>query len=238
MDGRVDPRTGAVTLTGDKGDFDALAAKIVGDIKSKRINTRTLNKPGEDGYKKYMGELKPLTVRASSDKKPVVDLPKPNPASTPTPKPKVSPTLDVSGLFAPKAFPAIGAILDELSKLRYVDFPNATFDLMRTFIEKSVKAYADGLKQTIPTKGPYVYLDSALAWLEDDIKANGPKKLLQVVAKLRNNQKMNVYAYGTSGDLLNAANHNHEFSIDKSEVLAAWNGVIILLRYVLREDRA
>lgn len=233
----VDDRTGRVTLSGDKGDFDALATKIVGDIKKKRINTRTLNKPGDDSYKEYMTELQPLTVRASGDDQPVAELPAPAP--DPKPKPKVSPTLDVSGLFPPKAFPAIGTILDELSRLRYVDFPNATFDLMRTFIEKSIKAYADGLGQTIPSKGAYVYLDSALAWLDEDVKAAGnKKKLVQVIARLRNNQKMNVYAYGLSGDLLNAANHNHEIAVEKSEVLAAWDGIINLMRYVLREERA
>jgi hypothetical protein len=109
---------------------------------------------------------------------------------------------------------------------------------MRTFIEKSIKAYADGLGQQIPKKGQYVYLDGALAWLEDDVKTAKQIKLVQVIAKLRNNQKMNVYAYGVSGDLLNAANHNHEISIDKGEVLAAWTGVLNLLRYVLREDSA
>lgn len=232
----VDETTGRVTLDGDKDDFDKLAAKIVRDIKTKRINTRTLNKPDDPSYKKYMGELKPLAVASSADPKPVATLP--TYMATAGPRPRVPPNLDVTGLFPPRAFPAIGLILDELSRMRYADFPNATFDLMRTFIEKAIKAYADGLGQEIPKQGRYVYLDGALAWLAEDVKAAGQTKLVQVVAKLRNNQKMNPYAYGVSGDLLNAANHNHEIVIDKSEVLAAWTGVLNLLRYVLREERA
>lgn len=231
----VDSSTGRVTLEGNKGDFDRLAGKIVQDIKSKRINTRSLNKPDDASYKKYMAELKPFEVAVSSTPKPVSSLSTPPP---PQPKPRPSPTLEVSALYAPKAFPAIGALLDELARIRYADFPNATFDLMRSFLEKSIKAYADGLKQTIPKSGAYVYLDSALAWLEGDVKAAGQTKLVQVISKLRNNQRMNVYAYGTSGDLLNAANHNHEILIEPREVLTAWNGMLNLLRYVLREDRA
>jgi hypothetical protein len=55
----VDDKTGRVTLSGNKADFDKLATKIVHDIKTKRINTRTLNKPDDDEYKKYMKELQP-----------------------------------------------------------------------------------------------------------------------------------------------------------------------------------
>ena len=235
----VDGVTGRVTLHGDKDDFDKLATKIVKDIKTKRINTRTLNKPDDGAYQKYMGELAPLTVAGTGTSKPVSKLPTHMPKASPVRR--VSPTLDVSGLYPPRAFPTIGLILDELARLRYVDFPNATFDLIRTFIEKSIKAYADGLGQEISTKNnSYVFLDAALLWLQGDIEAAGKanRQLVQVVSKLRANQKINPYSYGMTVDILNAANHNHQISIEKDDVLTVWNGVLNLLRYVLREERA
>lgn len=232
----VDDVTGRVTLEGEKADFDRLAVKVVKDIKNKRINTRVLNTPDDPNYKKYMKELQPLAVTDAKEPKPVAKMP--TYVAAGGPRVRVSPTLDVSGLYPPRAFPAVGLLLDELSRLRYADFPNATLDLIRTFIEKSVKAYADGKGVKIPKKGPYVFLDGALAWLAEDVKAGGQTKLVQVIAKLRNNEKVNPYAYGTSADMLNAANHNHEIAIDKGEVLTAWTGVLNLMRYVLREDAA
>lgn len=231
----IDDKTGHVSLGGNKADFDKLAEKIVGDIKSKKINTRSLNKPSEATYQAYMTELQPLSVPKAGRKRAVSDLPTPLPLP---PKRRVATTLDVSGLYAPSRFPGIGLLLEELGSLRYADFPNATFDLMRTFIEKSIKAYADGLDEDIPKDGKYVFLDAALGWLEGDIRASGETKLIQVVKRLRNNEKINVYAYSMSGDLLNAVNHNHEIFVTKDEVLRAWQGVVNLLRYVLREDRA
>ncbi len=50
--------------------------------------------------------------------------------------------LETDGLHAAGFPPAIGFILGELSSINVNRFPNATFDLLRTFLEKSIKAYA------------------------------------------------------------------------------------------------
>jgi uncharacterized membrane-anchored protein len=86
----VDDKTGRVTLSGNKADFDKLATKIVKDIKTKRINTRTLNKPDDDEYKKYMKELQPLAVASTTEAKPVSGLPTALPTVTP-PRPVFRP---------------------------------------------------------------------------------------------------------------------------------------------------
>ena len=227
----VDDKTGRVSLNAKQEDFDRVAEKIVRDIKRKRINTRVLNAPTDDTYKQYLTELSSIKITAGKATE-VAEMPE---VALPEPKPRKPTTLDVSGLHAPAQFPAIGSILDELSSLRYREFPNATFDLIRTFLEKSVKAYADGKGESIPKKGQYVYLDSALEWLQADVTAADKKSLVQVIKKLRQNERLNVYAYGVTADYLNAANHNHQIFIEKEDVLKLWESIINLLRYVLRE---
>lgn len=228
----VDDKTGRVSLQANQKDFDRVAEKIVTDIKTKRINTRVLNAPGDESYQEYLRELTAMKigpgVTTKAANRPEVKLP--------PPKVRASPTLDVSGLHPMADFPAIGSILNELSNIRYRDFPNATFDLIRSFLEKSVKAYAESKNEAIPKRGQYVFLDSALEWLQDEIVSSDKKSLLQVIRKLRQNEKFNVYAYGLTADYLNAANHNHQIFIEPGEVLNLWNSIINLLRYVLRES--
>ena len=224
----VDPLTGQVSLEGNHGEFGRLVEKIVGDIRSKRINTRVLNAPGEKTYKRYLAEIDPL--RVSHDKR--IEVASLVERDTSKPVVKRPRKLDTSDMFAPAGFPAVGDILSELRRISYVDYPNATFDLIRTFLEKSIKAYAEQQGVEIPKKGPYVYLDSALEWLRGEVQN---RSLEQVIDRLRGNGNINVYVYGQTGDYLNAANHNHQISVTKDEVLASWNGMINLLRFVLQE---
>lgn len=226
----VDEGTGRVSLNAKQADFDKVAEKIVRDIKRKRINTRVLNSPADSTYRDYWSELSRLKV-SSGETTDVADIPS---VPLPKPKPRKPTTLDVSGLHPPAEFPAIGIILDELGSIRYREFPNATFDLIRSFLEKSIKAYAEGKNEAIPKKGPYVYLDSALEWLQTEVVGADKKSLVQVIKKLRQNERVNVYAYGLTSDYLNAANHNHEIFIEKEDVLKLWESLINLLRYILK----
>jgi hypothetical protein len=230
----VDKATGHVTYNGDRDGLNRLAEKLVHDIKSKRINTRVLNKPNEQSYKRYMDELTAINIAKAPEGQAVSEMPEP--PNLPT-RARTPSSLDVTGLYAPPAFPAIGRILDELGSIRYRDFPNATFDLIRSFLEKSVKAYAEAKRVDIPRKCKYVFLDTALEWLLTDVEgAPGKKSLVQVIKKLRQNDKFSPYSYYATADYLNAANHNHQIFIEKTDVENLWSTILPLLRYVLRED--
>jgi len=224
--------TGHVTLKGGRSDFDKLAIKVVKDIKSKRIDTRVLNKPEADPYKAYMAELQPFAVRSKKSREAVLSMPAP---AAPAPTARVPQVLDTSGLHPVPGCPAIERILAELSSIHYRDFPNAAFDLIRTFIEKSVKAYAVSIGEVIPPgrAGGFVYLDDCLSWLEAEVRKHKKSGLVGVIQKLRSNKNVNQYRFTKA--YLDAANHNHDIFIEKDDVKDLWDSVNALLRFVLRD---
>ncbi|WP_139342442.1 MULTISPECIES: hypothetical protein [Protofrankia] len=158
------------------------------------------------------------------------ESPKPNPR-----RPARSAVLETSQLVVPPTYPeAIKKILFELTKLQVEKFPNAIFDLMRTFLEKVIKAYADSLgediRQTHNQRG-YVYLSHCLDWLDDHYEKNGPRQLIQVVRKVKGG-KLNGYI--ASQDHLNAINHNHEIFATPSDVRECWDVISSILREILK----
>ena len=60
--------------------------------------------------------------------------------------------------------PAIRRVLIELQEIDYHKFPNATHDLLRSFLECSLKDYFTQIGNPVkPSSGkPYVYLDNVL----------------------------------------------------------------------------
>jgi ParB-like chromosome segregation protein Spo0J len=235
----VEETTGHVTLAGKKDSFDRLAEKIVGDMKSKRIDTRRLNRMDSKTYLEYMQELQPFAVPAISKKSVVATMP---PAPKPTPKPKF---LSGTAELVPVAgFPSIERLTQEISTLPYGTYPNATLDLIRTFLEKSIKAYAHASGQEIKPKraGSFVFLDDALVWLAEDLDLNGghqKRALKQVIQKLRSKEKVVTYtSFSASKTLLDATNHNHQMFAEPSDALDAWESMLPLLKYVLRQPKA
>ncbi|ROO61804.1 hypothetical protein EDC02_3761 [Micromonospora sp. Llam0] len=142
--------------------------------------------------------------------------------------------------------PAIHQIFNELSNLRTDKFPNATLDLIRTFLEKSIKAYADSMKVDIRAslnaanaKGGgdakssvrFVQLGECLIWLEKHFQENGPTALRQVVVKIRAGKVASDYL--VSADHMNAINHNHEIFATTSDVRDCWDAMRGLLKAIL-----
>jgi hypothetical protein len=225
----VDRASGRVSLKGKRDDFAKLANKMVGDIKTRRIDTRVLNSPDSPEYKNYLGELSSLTVQPTTQAQPVTGLKAPVVQLAP----RIPVRLDVSGLYGISAYPATGRILDELRRIRYRDFPNATFDLIRTFLEKSIKAYAADLNVKLTPKQPggFVYLDDALIWLSTQVSAAGEKSLIQPINRLRS--KRSYSSFSLTKDFLDSANHNHQIFITPDEVRDLWDSIINILRFVL-----
>jgi len=153
----------------------------------------------------------------------------------PTPKPKRPVNLDTADISVPANFPAsIGLILAELSRINITIYPNATMDLLRTFLEKSIKAYADSVGVDIRTQqsvSGFVFLSHCLRWLEDYLPTIGHRPLAQVVKKLASG-KVSGY-YSASTDALNAINHNHKVHAEAEDVRNCWSTMHELMKVVL-----
>lgn len=160
-----------------------------------------------------------------------------SPSNTPQSRRRKLPSafLDVTGISVPASFPRqIDALFDELGRLSVESFPNASMDLLRTFIEKSIKAYADAIAFDISTtqKNPNspVQLSQCLLWIQDEA-AKDKRALAQVAKKVRDNLGV---SYVSTSDHLNAINHNHLVVASPNDVRTAWTTVEPLIRWILR----
>jgi hypothetical protein len=140
-----------------------------------------------------------------------------------------------SVVIAPSYPPAIHQIHSELSALNIRKFPNAAFDLLRTFLEKSIKAYAESLGENIrntSNQGGFVQLSHCLTWLEGYLRTQNRRSYLQVISKIRGNSLGSAYI--PTLDHMNAINHNHEVFATADEVRACWEGMQGLVRMMLK----
>jgi hypothetical protein len=277
----INEQQAEVTLESTQEEFDALAEKIIGDIREKRINTRTLNSTGSESFKAYMVELRNMVNGFSSDNAGVESSnraaqgaapgagtkatqqkgtqPKSgsaasgsspsnskstaatlNAAATKTEarkKPSPSLYLNLDQVEISPKFPAsIHKIATELSDINIRKFPNAAFDLLRTFLEKSIKAYADSVNEDIRKHsgqhGGYIQLNQCLMWLEHYLKTNQGTSYLQVISKIRGN---NIFgSYIPTMDHMNAMNHNHLVFATGDEVRECWDGMESLIKMLLK----
>ncbi|MFG1705648.1 hypothetical protein ACFLIM_20875 [Nonomuraea sp. M3C6] len=144
--------------------------------------------------------------------------------------------LSMSGLEVPSGFPyAIHMTFKELSEVNIQRFPNATLDLIRTFLEKCIKAYAESINEEIKKtsndgKG-FVYLSQCLDWLEEHVKTTKRTAFIQVINKVKSGR---LGGYVPSMDHLNAVNHNHHIFATADEVRDCWNTIHGLLKVILK----
>ncbi|MFE7726048.1 hypothetical protein ACFU5D_09665 [Streptomyces anthocyanicus] len=277
----VDEHNTRVDLVAPRKQFARIAEKVIGDIKTKRINTRTLNSARAQSYIDYMNELRDLIDEYPDSQQGDTELTTPTlteksedlaatastrltsgsttsaPESTeaaPSPVPLKVPekATDKKGEAKPKAAnsnylnltsvvvatsfpPAIHQIHSELSGLNIRKFPNAAFDLLRTFLEKTIKAYAESLGENIrntSNQGGFVQLSHCLTWLEGHLRSQNRKSYLQVISKIRGNALGSAYI--PTLDHMNAINHNHEVFASADEVRACWEGMQGLVRMMLK----
>ncbi len=128
----------------------------------------------------------------------------------------------------------IHAIFKELSEINIQRFPNATLDLLRTFLEKTIKAYAELLNEDIKKSSQsngYVQLANCLNWLEEHLKTSGKTAYIQVINKVRSGK---IGSYIPSMDHLNAINHNHRIGASPEDVRVCWDTMLGLLKVMLK----
>jgi hypothetical protein len=117
-------------------------------------------------------------------------------------------------------------VLYEVENIEYKKFPNATADMLRTFLEIVLKAYLKKISQyPKPTRGKYVFLEDVLTKMEtilssqkNDTESVG---LPQVIGALK---KQKWY--------LEAINHNPDVFAIENTVEDAWDQMKPLIEYV------
>lgn len=253
----IDQQDFSVSTSLDASSFQALATRIVSDMKKEDITTRSLNKPGDLSYQRYMKKLEKLvsgsTATGSDESKLRSDIaPRPpagsssegaasgsvkdsdaEPASKEPPRP--SPTkLPTAGVEVWEKMPSpIHVLTQEIREINYKKFPNATGDLLRSYLEKCIVAYAAKVGQTIDVKGTKpVQLSDALLWLEKWVSdpTNNLKAYRHSVQLLRSDRALD--RSGSLG-LMNSVNHNPELAIRPREVLELWNSMDGIVRFLV-----
>lgn len=153
---------------------------------------------------------------------------------TAKPFPKKRNYLNTDNLAVPPEFPAsIHEIVKELSAINIQRFPNATLDLLRTFLEKTIKAYAETLGEDI-RKGSnekgFVFLSNCLVWLEEHFRTTGMTALIQPVQKVRGGR----YGFIGSKEHMDATNHNHHIFATPDDVRESWATIEGIMKAVLK----
>lgn len=217
---------GDLKINIDKKEFIKGFKKIVQDVVEKTVDSRVLNTETSRGQylKNFPVDAIPKhtkTSKITTSKDftviPIVVIRK---------RKKLAPN-DI--MFTLQA-PGVKRMLIELQNIDYIKFPNASHDLLRSFLECSLKAYFDHHKKAIhPSRGTYVFLNDVLNAfvIEMDIAKN--THLSQVTKKIISNTNMQSY----TAQSMNATNHNPSVFATANEVVDAWDMMEKLFRFIL-----
>ncbi len=217
---------GQLTITASDEERERLFKKVINDIYDKKIDTRVLNKKDSDSYKQYMDEIKELGIKGGAPAKKASSL-KEQPIQKAT---KISYGIVPQDITCTISYPAVKRVLAELQTLNYHKYPNATHDLLRSFLECSLKAYFEHKGVTVSQKGKFVQLQDVLITAESHFQTE-KKMLVQPIKKLLDNNSQNLYMH--SSDSMNAVNHNPTVFSKPSDVKDAWDNIENLIRYIL-----
>ena len=138
--------------------------------------------------------------------------------------------LQTSQFAVPDWYPnAIKYSFAELASLNILRHPNAALDLIRSFLEKTIKAYADNQSKRIPAgPGGMVQLSQCLTWLEGEVRST------PLVAVIKRLQSGKIKEYALSSNYLNDLNHNQNVFAVPDQVHEVWTSMDGLLRLMLR----
>lgn len=130
----------------------------------------------------------------------------------------------------------VARLLDELSSLNVMTHTTTTHIVLRSVLERSIKAFADHVGEDIRSRVKvqnkrYLQLGDALEYLEDYLNKQGPTSLVQPVRKLRSNSFTN---YTLTLDALNASSHNPNFQVDPDDVIDLWESIEGLLKELIK----
>lgn len=211
--------TGEATIPSNT-DFDKVYSRVITDIASGIATSRKELSKDKD-RKKYIDSV----VQEELSGK---DLNKSGKKAAASFKPAKYIKSRQKGLI-PKNFedtlnaPGVGRVMWELQNIDYAKFPNATADLLRTFLEISVKKYLQEIQSLpVPSRaGGYIYLGNVLSKLKSDLEKAANKQLVQVINEIEKNKWY-----------LDSINHNPDVFAVEDRVKDAWDQVYPLIKFV------
>jgi len=207
---------GSIVIKAKKSDFEKAFTAIVTDAVDKIIDTRKLG--DEKARKKYFEKIdKPKSgggavVKLSS----FISQQPPTPAKTSN---HLTPRDIVSNLNSP----GIERRLHELQTIRYKKFANATHDLLRSFLELTLKKYFDTKGYPPKQEKSKAYLTNVLTAMETKARNDGNLEIVQVVQTIR-----------TSQWFLDAINHNPSVFSTPERVKDQWDAIEPLIRHIFK----
>lgn len=201
-------------------DFDKVYSRVITDITS-GIATSRKELSKESDRKKYVDSI----VSEVLGKKSVDTKSKKIASSFKLSKPK---KVSQKGLVE-KSFedtletPGIGRVLWELQSINYAIYPMATYDLLRTFLERVIKKYLEetGALPSPKRNGGYIYLDDVLNKLRTDVKAVNNHRIVQVIDSIKQNKWY-----------LDGINHNPDVIAFENTVKDAWDQMNPLIKFI------
>lgn len=221
-------------------DFKNAYRKIVEDIALDQLNSRNTN--NKEQRKKYIdelpAELKPTrsskgSFTSASFKEEKIDK---GELSKNVKSIKKQKGLIPSYVPYKLKYSSLREIYEELRRIPVVEFPNATHDLLRSFLECTLVCY---LKETgefklIEKNGKHnPKLDEMLTFIQSEkCKSIDDASLKQVVEHIKSN-----YNQAYSLARLNMINHNESWVSTEKEVRSAWSKIEPLMKYLLNPEK-
>lgn len=205
-------------------DFDKVYSRVVTDIVSGIATSRKYLLKDED-RKKYLdsviNEILGKKTVGKGNKKSASAF---KPLKKGLSKKKVF--LVPKNLESPFDGAGIGRVLWELQTIDYVLFPNATADLLRTFLEITIKKYLEEMGTLPPPKnhGGYIFLGDVLKKIKKDLKAVPNHRLVQVISEIEKNKWY-----------LESINHNPDVFAVGDRVKDAWDQIFPLIKHIFDE---
>lgn len=230
---------GFVNIKIDKEEFKKAYQVIVNDIASGRIDSRRFNTKAE--RKKYVGnfknELKPDTSKVSdhsSDDFEVNEPPKK------TKKKKSSDHKNPKGLFRIKDLPfnansnSLKFVYNELRTINVKRFPNATHDLLRSFLECALVNFLKEVGEySIIKKSSQHHpkLSEMLTYISKDDFTHIDDGIKSAVKAIKAN-----FAEAYSLERMNMINHHENWAAEEKEVRVAWSKIEKLMYVLLNPE--
>lgn len=202
-------------------DFDKVYSRVVSDIVS-GIATSRKELSKESDREKYLDSVVNEILgkeKVEQKQKKSASAFKPSGKQT-TNKKDLLVSSSVSDTFGS---PGVGRVLWELQTIDYVKFPNATADLLRTFLEITLKKYLQELGSLPQPKrnGGYLFLNDVLAKIKADLKKVSNHQLVQVINEIEKNKWY-----------LDSINHNPDVFAVGERVKDAWDQVYPLIKHI------
>jgi hypothetical protein len=229
--------TGKFQATIEKAEFEKGFRKLIEDVATGEIDSRKTN--NSEQIQKYIETL-PVDYRPNKNKKGKLtsrnfkEIKFDNPIGQKTHRSSPIP----EGLFLPSHIPfklqnsGLRFLYDELKDINVKKFPNATFDLLRSFLECSLIVFLKQINEYSEIKNSERHNPKLGEMLSHIINGNckyiTDTNIIDVVKQIKTN-----YDSPYSLERMNMANHNENWNSTEKDVRSAWGKIESLIKIIL-----